>query len=244
MAAGEILAGAHEDPAGQVQRARIHSGSHWTLPASAWAGRRRPRGARLWAQFRAHSLPSGTFTGDRGHPVRAGHEHRRTVVNGGAQYSKACEGATLRGFNPTSTAADLQEHRCWRPVAGASGSPGLILAGSVRNPKRPHRQAQPRMSCLVTGIADDPEHKHARRRACALPFRAGRDRPRPAGYPPTYRPHRTELLRSSGERAPSRLYELAGGRRRWPPARRSSSYARSPEVGTETCLFCTRGVGG
>jgi hypothetical protein len=35
------------------------------------------------------------FTSVRGPPVRAGHGRRRTVVNGGAQYSKACEGATL-----------------------------------------------------------------------------------------------------------------------------------------------------
>ena len=39
------------------------------------------------------------------------------------------------------------------------------------------------MSCLVTAMADDPEHKHAHPEACALPFRAGRDRPRPSGYP-------------------------------------------------------------
>src|SRR5215468_3043088 len=41
-----------------------------------------------------HPRP-GTFTGGRGPRVRAGHEHWRTVVNGGAQYSKACEGASL-----------------------------------------------------------------------------------------------------------------------------------------------------
>src|SRR6266536_1620688 len=35
------------------------------------------------------------FTSVRGPPVRAGHGRRRTVVNSGAQYSKACEGASL-----------------------------------------------------------------------------------------------------------------------------------------------------
>ena len=41
-----------------------------------------------------HSRP-GPFTDGRGPPVRAGHERWRTVVNAGAQHSKACEGASL-----------------------------------------------------------------------------------------------------------------------------------------------------
>ena len=38
---------------------------------------------------------SRRFTGDRGPAVRTGHERWRTVRNAQAQYSKACEGASL-----------------------------------------------------------------------------------------------------------------------------------------------------
>jgi len=33
---------------------------------------------------------------------------------------------------------------------------------------RSHRWAQPQLSCLITAIADDPGHKHARRRSVDL----------------------------------------------------------------------------
>jgi hypothetical protein len=46
--------------------------------------------------------------------------------------------------------------------------------------------------CQVTAIVNAPEQKGARVEACALPFRAGRERPRPAGYLPADRMHRTE----------------------------------------------------
>jgi hypothetical protein len=52
------------------------------------------RSGRCLSLCLIHPRP-GPFTGDRGHPVRAGHERWRPVVNGSAQYSKACEGATL-----------------------------------------------------------------------------------------------------------------------------------------------------
>ena len=52
-------------------------------------------GQGLWLSlWLIHPRP-GLFTGGRGLPVRAGHERWRTVVNAGAQYSKACEGASL-----------------------------------------------------------------------------------------------------------------------------------------------------
>jgi hypothetical protein len=47
------------------------------------------------AQFVSHSLPFTAVHGGRGPPVRAGQGRSRPVVNGGAQSSKACEGATL-----------------------------------------------------------------------------------------------------------------------------------------------------
>ena len=58
VAADEILVGARGGPAGPDSAPADSVGSHWVPPASARAGRRGPSGARLWAQFRAHSLPS------------------------------------------------------------------------------------------------------------------------------------------------------------------------------------------
>jgi hypothetical protein len=80
---------------GQVQHPRIHSAVVGTAGkcVSRVGGGPAALGSGLSFGL-IHSRPQ-TFTGDRGHPVRAGHEHRRTVVNGGAQYSKACEGASL-----------------------------------------------------------------------------------------------------------------------------------------------------
>jgi hypothetical protein len=60
---------------------------------------------------------------------------------------------------------------------------------------RSARRDQPRLLCLITGAPEQPwtapnRSTHAAG-ACALPLRAGRDRPRPARYPPTCRPHHT-----------------------------------------------------
>src|SRR5437773_12526087 len=54
---------------------------------------RRRRPARLWSQFWSHSLLSGAVRRRPQPPVRACHGRWRPVVNGGAQSSKACEGA-------------------------------------------------------------------------------------------------------------------------------------------------------
>jgi hypothetical protein len=64
-------------------------GAYYGPAVARWA----PSGSGL--SFGLIHLRPGPFAGDRGHPVRAGHEHRRTVVNGGARYLKACEGASL-----------------------------------------------------------------------------------------------------------------------------------------------------
>lgn len=46
--------------------------------------------------FRLIHSRSQRFTGDRGPPVRAGQERLRTVVNGVAQSSKACDKAAIK----------------------------------------------------------------------------------------------------------------------------------------------------
>ena len=59
-----------------------------------WASGLAPRTGPWLSLWLIHPRPE-PFTGGRGQPVLAGHERWRTVVNGGAQYSKACEGASL-----------------------------------------------------------------------------------------------------------------------------------------------------
>ena len=72
------------------------------------------------------------------------------------------------GSNPTSTAADLREHRSWQPIGGRVVLPWSHLVVSLTSRMRSHRRAQPQLSCLVTAIADDPEQKRARRRIVRL----------------------------------------------------------------------------
>src|SRR5215472_11755976 len=73
----------------------------------------------LWLSLWLIHRRSRRFTGDRGPAVRAGHERWRTVVNAGAQYSKACEGASLPWVQipppPPLTCDDTS--RCARSVA-------------------------------------------------------------------------------------------------------------------------------
>src|SRR5215471_11913385 len=51
-------------------------------------------GMGLWRSLCLIHCRSRWFTGGHRSAVRAGQEYWRTVVNGGEQYSKACEGAT------------------------------------------------------------------------------------------------------------------------------------------------------
>jgi hypothetical protein len=67
------------------------------------------------------------FTGDRGLPLRTGQGRWRTVVNAGAQYSKACEGATPPWVQiPPPPPLTCKNTDPGRRRPGASGSPGLI----------------------------------------------------------------------------------------------------------------------
>jgi hypothetical protein len=95
VAAEEILVGADEGPAASGSAATdSHRRSLGT--AGKCAGRSTAaRGVRLWAQFWSHSLPSGGVHRCPRPLVRAGQGRSWTVVNSDAQYSKACEGATL-----------------------------------------------------------------------------------------------------------------------------------------------------
>ena len=95
IAAEEILVGADEGPAASGSAATdSHRRSLGT--AGKCAGRSAAaRGVRLWAQFWSHSLPSGGVHRCPRPLVRAGQGRSWTVVNSDAQYSKACEGATL-----------------------------------------------------------------------------------------------------------------------------------------------------
>src|SRR5215813_8221510 len=73
------------------------------------------------------------FTSVRGPPVRAGHGRRRTVVNSGAQYSKACEGASLPWVQipPPPPLTCINTGPDGRQ-AHASGRPGLIYWSQLR----------------------------------------------------------------------------------------------------------------
>src|SRR5262245_142283 len=73
------------------------------------------------------------FTSVRGPPVRAGHGRRRTVVNSGAQYSKACEGASLPWVQiPPPPPLTCKNVRLSGRQPGPWCSPGLIYWSQLR----------------------------------------------------------------------------------------------------------------
>src|SRR5215813_10670399 len=97
IAAEEILVGAHEGPA--EARFSIQGftsavvGRFWQVRGPVGGGpRHQALGSVLVSLI--HPRP-GPFTSVRGPLVRADQGRLWTVVNGGAQYSKACEGASL-----------------------------------------------------------------------------------------------------------------------------------------------------
>jgi hypothetical protein len=89
VATEEILVGAHEDPA----EARLSA--HGFTSAVIGRGPVSGPGTRPRAQFWSHSPPSGAVHRRPRPPVRTAHGRWRPVVNSGAQYPKACEGASL-----------------------------------------------------------------------------------------------------------------------------------------------------
>jgi len=78
----------------QVQRSQIHVDKSLGTVRQCLSRSAAASGSRLWAQFWSHSPPYGTVH-RRPRAPRPGWPGRwRPVVNGGAQSSKACEGAT------------------------------------------------------------------------------------------------------------------------------------------------------
>jgi hypothetical protein len=180
--AGGLLYGASVHPESPAHARPALAGSHGPLPLQ-----RRLADQRLWLSLcPIHPRPE-PFAGVRGLPVRAGQERWRTVVNGGAQYSKACEGASLPWVQiPPPPPLTCKNTGSWQPPGGCLGTPWLInlsqlgvACGAAAGINRGCCAWSRTPWTGVTGEAHAAE-------ACALPFTAGRGRPRPAGYLPTY----------------------------------------------------------
>src|SRR5690242_8704689 len=77
---------------------------------------------RAWSQFWSHSPPSAAVHRCSPDRVRAGHGRWRTPVNGGAQYSKACEGASLPWVQiPPPPPLTCDDARTWWPPQACLG---------------------------------------------------------------------------------------------------------------------------
>ena len=186
--------GCPPQPAGTGARCRAHE------VASALTGRRSaaglPRGRPLGPCLSfclIHPRP-GPFTDVHPDRVCAVRGRWRMPVNAGQHCWKACWVQALASSNLASSATlTCKNTRRDRWQDEASRSRGLIWWAHFPAALRAaadiiHRCcAWSRASRMgLNGGAHAAE-------ACAVPFRAGRDRPRPAGYPtPTYRPHHTE----------------------------------------------------
>jgi hypothetical protein len=174
----------------------------------------------LLSQFLSHSPPSATV---HRRPPRSGLRSSRTVADAGERWPALLEsvlGASPREFESRILRhAELQEHPMtaagmWAPrgrmvsLMVSNLAAGGAIAGISR---RYCAWSQAPWTGLNGGT-------HAAE-ACALPFRAGRDHPRPAGGPSTYVPITLSDREVLGERAPSRPMGgcpgwLAGRRRR------------------------------
>ena len=123
------------------------------------------------------------FTSDRPSHVRAGHGRWRTAVNAGQHCWKACWVQALASSNLASSATLTWKNSAGRRLRMTDGPPGGLkcgpLSGLDSEPRKYRGQTQPRCSTWSwmpwTGLNG---RTHAAE-ACAQPFRAGRDRPRP-----------------------------------------------------------------
>src|SRR5262245_47843656 len=96
------------------------------------------------------------FTSVRGPPVRAGHGRRRTVVNSGAQYSKACEGASLPWVQiPPPPPLTCKNTGLVSRQVGASCSAGLIYWSQLRAAYGPPAGASRRRCAWSRDVPDD-----------------------------------------------------------------------------------------
>ena len=145
----------------QVQRSRDRFETH-RVPLRRRASVSAPEGSL--AQFVSHSPLSGAVHRRTRLPIHLGQEHWRPVVNGGAQYSKACEGASLPWVQiPPPPPLTCKNTDPDSRQAGRVVLPRSHLVVSVTSRMRSHRRAQPQLSWLVMAIADDLEQKYARR---------------------------------------------------------------------------------
>src|SRR5215470_7027258 len=131
IAAEEILVGAHAGPA--EARFSVHGftsavvGRFWQVRGPVGGG---PRHQALGSVL--VSPPSGTVHQRPGPLVRAGQGRLWTVVNGGAQYSKACEGASLPWVQiPPPPPLTCKNTGSWRPPSGCLGAPWLICLAQL-----------------------------------------------------------------------------------------------------------------
>src|SRR5690348_15323135 len=100
--------------------------------------------------------------------VIPGHERSRPVVNAEAHTWKACWGQPLRSSNLLSSATLTRE----TPIGSAGRLAFRRSLFSVLSVEHRLHRDSPQLFCQVTGVADGLEQRAARRRACALPFKA------------------------------------------------------------------------
>ena len=120
-------------PARQLLKHRPRRGNHRDsrprrqLPADPSSAPASP-----WSQFWSHS-PQSAAVHRRPRPlVRAGHGRWRTVVNGGAQYSKACEGATPPWVQiPPPPPLTCKNTGSWQPPGRCLSTPWLIYLAQL-----------------------------------------------------------------------------------------------------------------
>jgi hypothetical protein len=155
----------------------------------------------------SHSPEFAGVRRDRSRAHIPGHGLSRTVMNAEAHTWKACWGQPLRSSNllssATLTCKNIDE---WLLPSGLIFVQWAHLMGSFPQPWSLPPPISADVVVLVRGVTDDPERGAHAVKACALPFRAGWDRSRPAGYPLTTDHITLSDREAPGERAPSRRY--------------------------------------
>jgi hypothetical protein len=126
------------------------------------------------------------FTDVHSDRVRAVGGRWRTPVNAMQQCWKACWGQPLRSSNLLSSATLIcKNFGSWQPAPEALHGPWAHLWSHVLSAGQCHRQDEHSYCAWSRSLRTDPHRVAHAAEACALPFRAGRDRSRPAGYPAT-----------------------------------------------------------
>ena len=120
-------------PARQLLKDRRRRGNHRdSRPRRQLPADPSSEPASPWSQSWSHSPQSGAVHRRPRPPVRAGHGRWRTVVNGGAQYSKACEGATPPWVQiPPPPPLTCENTGSWQPPGGCLGTPWLIYLAQL-----------------------------------------------------------------------------------------------------------------